>query len=63
MSGVKKNVQDMVRPLEHSAGNIISQGFLMAEDLNGYFSPVFIREVLVHYQFLMQHFRRLNLTI
>ena len=30
--------------LEGSAGYIISQGFLMAEDLNGYFSSVFSRE-------------------
>ena len=29
--------------LEDSAGNIISQGFLMAEDLNGYFSSVYQR--------------------
>ena len=40
MSGVK-NVQNKVRPLEDSAGNIISQGFLMQEDLNGYFSQTF----------------------
>ena len=39
----KQNVQDKVGP-EDSAGNIISQGFLMAEDLNGYFSSVFTRE-------------------
>ena len=38
----KQNVQDKVGPLEDSAGNIISQGFLMAEDLNGYFSSVFL---------------------
>ena len=44
MSGVKQNVQDKVGPLEDSAGNIISQGFLMAEDLNGYFSSVFTKE-------------------
>ena len=30
--------------IEDSAGNIISQGFLMAEDLNGYFSAVFTKE-------------------
>ena len=42
----KQNVQDKVRPLEDSAGNIISQGFLMAEDLNGYFSSVFTKEVI-----------------
>ena len=40
----KQNVQDEVGPLEDSAGNIISQGFLMAEDLNGYFSSVFTKE-------------------
>ena len=40
----KQNVQGKVGPLEDSAGNIISQGCLMAEDLNGYFSPVFTRE-------------------
>ena len=39
----KQNVQDKVGPLEDSAGNIISQRFLMAEDLNDYFSSVFIR--------------------
>ena len=32
----KQNVQDKVGPLEDTAGNIVSQGFLMAEDLNGY---------------------------
>ena len=40
----KQNVQDKVGPLEDSAGNIISEGFLMAEDLNGYFSSVFTKE-------------------
>ena len=40
----KQNVQDKVGPLEDSAGNIISQGFLMAKDLNGYFSSVFTKE-------------------
>ena len=37
----KQNVHDKVGPLEDSAGNIISQGFLMVEDLNGYFGSVF----------------------
>ena len=40
----KQNVQDKVGPLQDSAGNIISQGFFMAEDLNGYFSSVFTKE-------------------
>ena len=42
MSGVNKTYK--VGPLEDSTGNIISQGFLMAEDLNGYFSSVFTKE-------------------
>ena len=36
----KQNVRDKVGPLEDSDGNIISQGCLMMEDLNGYFSSV-----------------------
>ena len=40
----KQNVRNKVGTLEDSAGNIISQGFLMAEDLNEYFSSVFTRE-------------------
>ena len=40
----KQNVQDKVGPLEDSARNIVSQWFLMAEDLNGYFSSVFTKE-------------------
>ena len=60
----KQNVQDKVGPLEDSAGNIISQGFLMAEDLNGYFSSVFNqKKIIVHYQSLVLNFRGLNLTI
>ena len=38
-----KLVRDKVRTLEDSAGNIISQGFLMAKDLNVYFSVYHIR--------------------
>ena len=34
----------MVGPLEGSDGNIITEGFLMAENLNEYFSSVFTRE-------------------
>ena len=39
----KQNIRDKVGPLEDSAG-IIILSFLMAEDLNGYFSSVFTRE-------------------
>ena len=39
-----QNVRDKVGPLDDNAGNIISQSFLMAEDLNGYFRSVFTRE-------------------
>ena len=40
----KQNVRDMVGPLEDNAGNIITHGFLMAEELNMHFSSVFTRE-------------------
>ena len=39
-----KKVQDKVGPLEGSDGNIITEGFLMAENLNEYISSVFARE-------------------
>ena len=40
----KQKVQDKVGPLKGSDGNIITQGFLMAENLNEYFSAVLTRE-------------------
>ena len=40
----KQNVRDKVGPLENNAGNIITQGFLMAEELNLHFNSVFTRE-------------------
>jgi len=40
----KQKVQDKVGPLEGSNRNIITKGFLMAENLNQYYSSVFTRE-------------------
>ena len=40
----KQNVQDKVGPLEGSAGHLIPKWFLMAENLNCFFSSVFTRE-------------------
>ena len=40
----KQNVRDKVGPLEDNVGNIITHGFLMAEELNIHFSSVFTRE-------------------
>ena len=40
----KQNVRDKVGPLKDNAGNILTQGFLMAEELNMHFSSVFTRE-------------------
>ena len=40
----KQNVRDKVGPLEDNAGNITTQGFLIAEELNMHFSSVFTRE-------------------
>ena len=40
----KQKVRDKVGSLEGSDGNIITEGLLMAENLNEYFSSVFIME-------------------
>ena len=40
----KQNVRDKVGPMEDNAGDIITEGFLMAEELNMHFSSVFTRE-------------------
>ena len=40
----KEKVQDEVGPLEGSDGNIITEVFLMAENLNEYIGSVFTRE-------------------
>ena len=40
----KQKVRDKVEPLENNRGNIISDGFQMAEVLNEYFSSVFTTE-------------------
>ena len=40
----KQNVRDKVGPLEDSAGDIITEGILMAEEINMHFSSVFTRE-------------------
>ena len=40
----KQNVRDKVGPLEDNFGNIVTQGFLMAEEFNMHFGSVFTRE-------------------
>ena len=40
----KQKVRDKVGPLKNSAGNVISDGFQMAEELNEYLSSVFTKE-------------------
>ena len=40
----KQNVRDRIGPLEDNAGNKITQGIVMAEELNMHFSSVFTRE-------------------
>ena len=40
----KHKVPDKVGPLENNSGNIVSDGFQMAEILNEYFSSVFTTE-------------------
>ena len=53
----KHNVRDKVGPLEDNAGNIITQGFFLTEELNMHFSSVFTRElemILVRYLYQKQ---------
>ena len=40
----KQNVREKIGPLEDNSGNIITHGFVMAEELNMHFSLVFTRE-------------------
>ena len=40
----KQNVRDKVGPLEDNAVDIITEGIVMAEELNMHFSSVFTRE-------------------
>ena len=40
----KQNVRDKVGPLEDNAGNIITQGFVMADELNMHFSSSYLGE-------------------
>ena len=40
----KQNVRNKVGPLEENAGDIITEGFVMTEELNMHFSSVFTRE-------------------
>ena len=40
----KQIVRDKVGPLEDNAGNVITDGVLMTEESNMYFSSVFTRE-------------------
>ena len=40
----KQNVRDKVGPLENNVVNKITQGYLMAEELNMHFSSVFTRD-------------------
>ena len=44
MTARKHIFQDIVGHLEGSDGNIITEGFFTAQNLNGYFSSVFTRE-------------------
>ena len=45
----KQNIRDEVGPLEDNAGNIITQGFLMADELNMHSVQCSREKILVHY--------------
>ena len=40
----KHTIQEKVGHIESNDGNILTEGFLMAENLNEYFSSLFTRE-------------------
>ena len=42
----KQKVQDEVGPLEYIDGNVVTEGFLMAENLNEFISSVLTREYI-----------------
>ena len=49
---------ELVGPLEDNAGNIITQGVVMADELNVHVSSVFTREdTIVHYLYHKQSSR------
>ena len=50
----KQNVRDKVGPLEDNAGDIITEGILMAEELNMHFSSVSREKILVRYLYQRQ---------
>ena len=50
----KQNVRDKVGPLEDNAGDIITEGIVMAEELNMHFSSVFRGKILVRYLYQKQ---------
>ena len=50
----KQNVRDKVGPLEDNVINIITQGLLMAEELNLHFSSVSREIILVRYLYQKQ---------
>ena len=53
----KQNVRDKVGPLEDNAGNIITQGFLMAEELNRQSIQCSREKILVRYLYQKQSSR------
>ena len=60
----KQNVRDKIEPLENNRGNIISEGFQMAEVLNEYFSSVYLpQKISAHFQFHLLNLREINQNI
>ena len=59
----KQKVQGEVGPLEGSDGNIITEGFLMAENLNECLVRCLPGKIEVHYQYQRQHSKGESQTI
>ena len=60
----KQKVRDKVGPLENNRGNIISDGFQMAQVLKEYISAQFLpQKISAHFQFHLLNLRAINQNI
>ena len=59
----KQKVQDKVGPLEGSDGNIITEGFLMSENIMSILVRGLPGKILLYYQYLRLSSKGENLTI
>ena len=59
----KQKVRDKVGPLENNSGNIISDGFQMADILNDISVQFLPQKISAHFQFHLLNLRAINQNI